>query len=388
MPQPGNQIATIVHLTDLHLFVDEHGGPRSMNELSRLISLVKHVRDRAPGPIAGLATAVDKMATHHSDALIDLEEVLRQISAAHDPAHGPLIIAHTGDVEVIGPRWYADGTVRFLGLEYIEKWLQPAAPNAHWAHVYGNHDVWPGGLPITDTERHLDALAAIGNTAIYADSYPSEPLQLPTPHGPTIRVHRVNTVPNDVLEQTAAHGRIGTHPHGDKILAAATSACLAALAVHTQVPAGKQAVDIVLMHHPPHAFRTGPIRSRIGAATMRGHNDFAAALANDVHAQLVIAGHRHHLDPNITGIPIKQHPLPASTLQLVAESPTASPAALSRTGSAADRAAARTHMSFSTYHLYSTASDIDVARSIWRRSDIAQNGFVAGPEHVIARVPA
>jgi 3',5'-cyclic AMP phosphodiesterase CpdA len=182
-----------------------------------------------------------------------------------------------------------------------------------------------------------------------------------------VEFYRVNTVQSGWLQNTLASGCIETDwtirsaapPHYPVSQSSCPFDELLAVAHQATNPA-LPAIRILVMHHPPHFFNATGTPSDLKAGALNNASDLGAALAKSaVRFHLVLAGHRHELNPAI-GVRLTyslasggwQKPLPPTVVQLVAGSPT-------QLAQGTDRP------SFSVYRLEVDANQLAVERTVY-----------------------
>lgn len=298
-------IASIVHVTDLHLFVNRWGLTRDDKD--------RHAVDKAlaKAKVKGIKTASGARARRFADRLIDA--VGTESSLVQDG--GPVVVVQTGDVEGVGS--YPDRST-FDGFTWLEESVSPATA-VPWVSVFGNHDLWPGSFPgFRFGARNVDAQKRLlaANTNIVGPLPPEAPLRFPTASGPTIAIAPVNSVSSGFLPgHVFARGRLSPHPPGRQ------DAVKDLAAIRWE----SDDLRIVALHHPVHFFGSSaperfPWPKRLAKA------DAVADALSESGVQLVLAGHRHKLDPGFQArLPVDdelQPPLRRPTFQLTAVSPT------------------------------------------------------------------
>lgn len=331
-------VASIVHLTDLHLFVDENGEQADLGEINRSVKLfwastkvirLKAYRDQIQG-----------FALHNNEAWDHLQTQLPEIIRQEREEAGdavPIIVAQTGDVETFGRRMTAPpGTEAFPGFKYLRDALWPASREAGatvWFDLYGNHDVWAGTFPMLTPFTHTDnAFRAIAEVPQLAGTWPDR-FDLEAPGECRIEFYRVNSVAPDAIHGSLAAGIIGPHPPGTQLPCSRSLSAMEELDCFAAKPpktgaSDRRVVRILTMHHPPHLFR--PTRWVTLTSGRVIGVDRLAERAQELPVQLVLAGHRHKLDPDRGVVhrgnapDANQQPLPARTGQLAAASPTQS----------------------------------------------------------------
>jgi hypothetical protein len=349
-------LASLVHLTDLHLFLGADGRELHKKDRHRTVNWLSRLGLR------------DQLAPHNNEAWDELKEklplVLRQERTLIGTA--PIAVINTGDVEAYGRSWIAP--YDFLGYRALHKLRDEAAdPDVLWFDLYGNHDIWFGRPPLmphdaAETARNVvDGIRAIpGLEGPWPDHHPF----LTAKASVQVDVHRVNTVPVSHVAQLAAHGRVVRHPQGPSP-DEETSAALAELEAAIDRSVDVAHLRVLLMHHPAKKVPAAPkwhvplssgltavqtlMRSRT-TGLLHGREDLLEACQR-VPIHLAIAGHVHQLDPPPDTKPKAWDGAP---VQLVAESPTA--------GSRASR------WSFSIYRLVhdDTTGEATLTRAIVR----------------------
>jgi hypothetical protein len=311
--QTGEQavhVASIVHITDTHLFVDEHGTTRSPRDRSRLVRVLARLGVKDLDFASGDMTAAFSQTLRRA---VDLERSVL-------PPGAPVVAVHTGDTEAFGS---SDQRHVYAGFTHLSRIVDDAGLSDTAVAVYGNHDVWPGTIalfglngPHHDSQKHsiADVVDLVGQLP------PSAPLRFPTAAGFDVVFVPLNTVNSHPLRGALlAYGRISPHPPNPSHPQAQA---LDIVAAYNLCP---DDLNIAVMHHPPHFYRPLTLRDRLGI----GHLDDADYVACRLAAagiDLVLAGHRHRLDPpfleTIDAAQPKQAPLPAGVAQMVAISPT------------------------------------------------------------------
>lgn len=194
------EIVRIIHVTDMHLFVDTQGNFRSFQE--RAVSII----------LAASVPGLGKGVHHHSRrALKALLSTLETITA---PPTGKLLLVQSGDLETYGakrPTGTSSVGWSFPGFDYWEQETRKRLPQVDtFIDLYGNHDVWPGAHPLSPFAR-LNIKEAERTLRTTRQTF-----DLPMPHHDTIvdvspyrlEVYRLNTVQTGLLTSTLAHGKI------------------------------------------------------------------------------------------------------------------------------------------------------------------------------------
>lgn len=301
----GTHVASIMHVTDTHLFVDEEGVTRPSGQRSTLVKVLARLG------VQDLEFAADDVVARLPDLLV--RAVAAERDALGDGA--PVVIAHTGDAEAFG----ASGRIgRFTGFAHLTSLFDAAGPD-DVVTVYGNHDVWPGSVALLGLNgpRHDAQKRSIHHHAGMIGALPPEQaLRFPTAHGMAITFVPLNSVHSGAVRGgLLANGRLSSHPPdtGDIMDRLRT------------VTLRDTDLNIAVLHHPPHAARPITVRDRLGVGRLENGRSVAAELRR-MGINLVLSGHHHRLDPpfghGLDASTGRQPPLPASMAQLVALSPT------------------------------------------------------------------
>jgi hypothetical protein len=344
-------VATLVHLTDLHLYVDANGESLDIRGLRASTKLIKQLLQRRR--FQRVARRLDKLDFYDPLALEALIDQVPRIVQT-EPADVPVIILHTGDAETLGPQ-VNGGVVEFGAYDFIHDVLCPAvlgSKTSNWFDVYGNHDVWPGVLPILDPSEHKENFSRIRHVRGLDNYAGSQSISTADP-GLALTFHRLNSVHPRTLAATFANGKIGSHPVdlGD----GCTERALDELANDSD--SDKPSIRVVLMHHPPHPFDAGPLKRYLTTGRVEGSKELGERANRDLRIHIVVAGHRHAMNPPVgTTIDASkkatQKPLPARTIQIVAESPTSSITLASVSDPLDQRVRYATSNSFCLYRLF------------------------------------
>jgi len=368
------EIARIVHVTDMHLHVDQNGNARGAGTRSGIVKAALGVA-RLKGGKGSVAKIAAGLQPHAVAALEALITTLQDIAGQAPP---DLLVLQTGDVEAYGgtpsggPAPYT-----FPAFDYWNHECSQLA-GAHVFNLFGNHDAWPGTFPLV---APLAGKAVIGSLSKHpSTTYSASDVAVVTlQSGFRVEIYRVNTVDPGIWASAVSKGRIcdpiGSQDPFKKILADAG----AQLTAHGKGPV----IRILMMHHPPHFFAaTGTVWDLIEGRLTNGDDLKPVCQAHRFH--LVVAGHRHKDDPSV-GMTIRpvtgaspQTPLLAGTMQLVTGSATQDP------GTSGPRP------SFATYSLLhdSTKQTIDVERTKYvYRSDLDQMFTPEPPEQICQDLP-
>jgi 3',5'-cyclic AMP phosphodiesterase CpdA len=371
----------IIHVSDLHLFVDPEGQRRKYDELAwsaRVMADMISPLRRLPD-IANLRTKLENLLSGidiHSDAALEamlatLDELLSE------PI--PQVVIQTGDVSTFGALTSGDD-VRFPEWQYWRDRVrsQRERHTRCWIDLFGNHDVWPGTLPLFDPTC-IERVVQVLRDQFFPD-------QMPIVHrialeSFVLKLYAVNSVLHGPIENTKAAGEL--HPdvvdmttpfEGAVEPLAALTTCLG----ETE-GTGARVIRGLLMHHPPHHFVKPGIDSSEGGLRNAAH---LGECLETYPVELVLAGHRHFVHPpRELKQPPAQAPLPPRTLQLVCGSPTQESTA--RTSHEADviplrpQSTSQMKPSFSVYELHDRDSKIELKRIIYDHPSKAAYRFVA-----------
>jgi hypothetical protein len=366
-------IATIFHVTDMHLFVDVSGVLREDRPL-RSARLLSAVAEKVPVP--SVRALFSGAMWHNEEALAALrqdlpETVLREREEA--PVGTPILVLQTGDVEALGSAAPAevDGYDAFPSFAFLHQELRTATGADFWSDIYGNHDTWPGTYPAMRWRHRAINRARIASVPGIEGPWPDLVEAGIGPTGIPVVVARVNTVSRTLLEETLASGIVCDHPPQD----ITRDAVIDDVAAQFAPWQGRPAVRIVALHHPPHPFET-TLGQELTTGWLEGGAELAQRLSQ-LGVQLVIAGHRHKLDPprDAPEAPASQPPLRPPTVQLVAESPTQDSVRPVDDNTEYD---ALEGLSFCRYRLWANGTTFAVERTIFNYSEIG--GAVFSPE--------
>jgi Calcineurin-like phosphoesterase len=320
-------IATLVHLTDLHLFVDERGVARDVKTQRwsrRLQELVRGGRSQDERHAITKLFSTVPFAGHGLDSADDtlwlaliatLADIIRKEKV-------PVAVVQTGDVEAFGSGW--DGQVLYPGFAALRSVKdQLMRPEDEWFDTYGNHDTWFGAPPVpgmTAPQHIRNSLTNIsripGLGAPWLQMWPPLASAHPTC---SLQFVRINTVIPRGARAFLAQGRVLRHPPPSRPTDADTQAAIDDLRQNGH-PEVRDTVRIAMLHHPVHNFSPG-LMKRFSTGALAGRRELADVLS-ELGVSLVLAGHRHDIDPAQSATNTAQPPLHHDTLQLVADSPT------------------------------------------------------------------
>jgi hypothetical protein len=334
-------VASIFHLTDLHLFIDEDGKERPLGERHVTVRALEAFAKRTP--LRAVKSLVSGFSLPDMKAWRLLLKRLPRLIASErtragqrEAARVPIIVLQTGDVETFGhrPAARASGPQNpYPGFTFLENRLWPALRAAGadaTIDLFGNHDVWEGTNPLFTPRDHVrNALTGMAAAPGLAGPWPDR-RDFAAPGGVRLEIYRVNSVPPGPLLAALATGSIGPHPRGTKLPITQNDDALMELYRRTKAPPpleGDGAIRILAIHHPPHFFE-GTFATRLTSGRLVESLELAAC-AEYSRIHLVMAGHRHQLDPpegaryDGRSVVPNQLPFNATRGQLVAESPTA-----------------------------------------------------------------
>ncbi len=299
-------VASIIHITDTHLFVDRDGNARSPRDRSRLVRALARlgVKDLDFAP----ADMIDRFPQTLRRA-VDLERSVL-------PPSGPVVAVHTGDTEAFGS---SEEPEAFSGFGHLARVLDGAGLADSVIAVYGNHDVWPGSValfglngPRHDAQKRTlaDVVEIVGHLP------PPAPIRFPTDAGFDVVFVPLNSVNSCAFRGALlAYGRMSHHPPSSARV----------LDIVTGYDLRPNDLNVAVMHHPPHFYRPLTLRDRLGVGQLDDASNVANQLA-EAGIDLVLAGHRHRLDPafgeTVDASGPGQWPLPPGLAQMVAISPT------------------------------------------------------------------
>ena len=272
-------LASIVHLPDLHLFTHPNGRMRDPSD--------RRFVERKT--IAVLGTVFHGLATADNDALDQLTRFLPTVVDQEQGTGGGVIVVQTGDVETFG---YVE-PYGLAGFQYLHDvvWVELENHGATVIDLYGNHDIWPGHPPLPGDVHEATQVSQLPRIGLDWSS----PFEVATSSGAVLRFHRLNTIITNKWKGGAlARGGVGPHPpfSGGFVISEIEEVLSR---VKDSAPArAEPTLDIVLCHHPPHLFEAG-LKTRYTTGYLMGADDLADLTPQPI--ALVIAGHRHALDP-------------------------------------------------------------------------------------------
>lgn len=317
----------VVHISDLHLFVEPDGAARKLTEIYGIVAWA----NRHPGlPLVG------GFSVHDGQALTALREAITDL-IENSPT--PVLVIQSGDVSTFGARMRNGAGISFPEWEFwnTERTRPRAKQPIGWIDLYGNHDIWPGTLPAAaphKVEAARDELRLRHHTR-------QIPERMPFAIGQhLVEVYTLNTVQHHAVANTFAEGEFDfDHPdrtkprnYPDTSTSDPLDHITALARRHRPADPHVQVLRLLVMHHPPVFFGISPTPGISGAwkkltsGTLRNEATLLRWLhaqdAQDIPQHLVLAGHRHLIDPLPGKAP---SPLGSSQcIQLVCGTPTQS----------------------------------------------------------------
>lgn len=273
----------IVHISDLHVC-----DPRTRNAVS-VRNIVRRLRKRLP-PLARYIE--DGMAPHDPLAISLFADFLNDIAVKDETwSKCKTWVVDTGDLTTFGDPDSLD-----LGRSYLNNLARVCGKVVS---IYGNHDAWPGMLPLF---AHSSAFAIQPGTLAarqFAVAVPGLALREPIPRGGgEVLLYFADSIRHGRWENTFALGRV-PDPQLD---------ALKALVDKNHVE-GRRDFRVLAVHHPVHYPPPRPSR------WMSMSNDSDVAKVLDVPspkgayplAHVVLSGHTHSLYPEHGQLPSQPH---------------------------------------------------------------------------------
>jgi hypothetical protein len=287
----------IIHISDLHV-VD----PRSPNAAG--------VRSRIRG-LRSISTNLaewidDGTAPHDPQAVSLFKDFLDEITTRPPWDKCKTWLIDTGDLTSLGDAGSLD-----LGRSYLAEFVS-ACPQ--FASIYGNHDAWPGKIPLLARGIAIAQQWKVLVNHGYVVALPRCPLRTEIPHGSgQVQLYFVDSVIHDRWRNTQAEGEIPD----------AQLEALQGLVDQNYHPK-RHDLRILAVHHPIHYPPPRPPH----LMAMRNENKIAKMLDTTspggayplVH--LVLSGHTHSLYPTQGALPsepflCKHAPLQSNQVQFV-----------------------------------------------------------------------
>lgn len=269
----------IVHISDLHVI-----NPKTSNAVA-VRRWIRNFRRYLPAVAEYIE---DGVAPHDPLAISLFREFLEQITV-QDPNWSKCNtwLVDTGDLTSLG-----DGGSLDLGSDYLNS-LAQVCPDV--ARVYGNHDAWPGTLPliaaISEFAKQIQSLIS----RKFSVACPQLALRVPIPHGGgEVQLYLVDSVRHERLVNTLALGEVGkSQLDAFKDL------------VNKNYSLSRRDFRILAVHHPVHYPPPRPSLSM----SMKNDRDVAKALDTPTSggayplAHLIISGHTHFFYPQHGALP-------------------------------------------------------------------------------------
>ena len=314
------EIARIVHVTDMHLFVDHNGIGRPVHEKARLLRAIAWLANQ-PWAWNWIQSLEPGLHEHSREALSALTTTIKNIIAK---CPCPVALIQSGDLE-------AYGGLELPGQAFPINWAFPAFD--YWltecrnlgpqvqVSIYGNHDVWPNTLPWL----RLPVIPPLVEASIRRRPEFSGVLPdlagVITTGAFSLEVYRLNTAVSNVWPNAIAGGYISA----DSSSQGNSAAAMLQYQTNSTKTSGKLSIRMIVMHHPAHFFNATGTVSDLTEGVIRNLAELTAVL-NAQRFHFILAGHRHDINP-APGVTLAAHsrsqpPVPAGTIQLVAGSST------------------------------------------------------------------
>lgn len=278
----------IVHISDLHM--SDRRSPDHVS-IRESIRKVKKFGWLTKGLAAILEAGV---APHDPSASAAFGEFLHRVAGV-DPVWSKCEtwVVDTGDLTSLGDQY---------SLKLGQKFLRSLATEGKVASIYGNHDAWPGNLPMLVAHSAFAQQVTRLTRLSYNVGKASLALQLDIPNSTNrVLLFLIDSVDHDRINNTAALGRVGKEQLAE----------FKALASQNYDPQRKD-FRILAVHHPVHYPPDRPLLSMsmiddrsVAEALSAPNTDGPYPLAH-----LVLSGHTHFLFP-------KHGTLPDRTFQCI-----------------------------------------------------------------------
>jgi 3',5'-cyclic AMP phosphodiesterase CpdA len=262
----------IVHISDLHVI-----DPKS-TDAAAVRGRIRRLR----GISTGIADWIsDGTAPHDPLAVPLFGEFLAELATDKVWANCTTWLVDTGDLTSLG-----DGNSFRLGRSYMKEFVQ-VFPD--FGSTYGNHDAWPGILPLFATSAAITGQTKVLLANHFAVASPRHSLSMAIPHGAgQVQLYFADSVIHDRWRNTLALGEVP----------------------RSQLDAFQKLVDkhflparhdfrILAIHHPVHYPPPRPSHQMV----LRNDQKVAEALDTTSPAgtyplvHLVLSGHTHSLYP-------------------------------------------------------------------------------------------
>jgi 3',5'-cyclic AMP phosphodiesterase CpdA len=269
----------VVHISDLHVC-----DPRTRNAVS-VRNLVRRLRKRLPSIAKYIE---DGMAPHDPLAVTLFADFLNEI-AVNDETWSKCRtwVVDTGDLTTLGDPDSLD-----LGRTYLNKLANVCA---ELASIYGNHDAWPGTLPLLARHSALANQTSVLTARQFTVAAPGLALRAPIPHGGgEVLLYFIDSIRHGRWDNTLALGEV-PDPELDALKAL----------IDENHAEGRRDFRVLAVHHPVHYPPPRPSRQ------MSMSNDGHVARVLDVPspkgayplAHVILSGHTHFLYPEHGQLP-------------------------------------------------------------------------------------
>jgi 3',5'-cyclic AMP phosphodiesterase CpdA len=269
----------IVHISDLHVC-----DPRTRNAVS-VRNLVRRLRKRLPSIAKYIE---DGMAPYDPLAVKLFADFLNEIAVKDKMwSQCRTWVVDTGDLTTLG-----DAASLDLGRTYLNN-LAKICKDV--ASIYGNHDAWPGMLPLFAESSAFATQPGALAARQFTVAAPGLALRAPIPHGEgEVLLYFVDSIRHGRWDNTLALGKV-PDPQLDTLK----------VLVDQNHAVGRRDFRILAVHHPVHYPPPRP------SWQMSMSNDSDVAKVLDVPspkgayplAHLVLSGHTHALYPKHGQLP-------------------------------------------------------------------------------------
>lgn len=390
----------IIHISDLHLFVDEYGFNRDSNEKARITNNLQFIMQYKLTPALIKSKLIGDLLNHHSsDTLIAFEDTLSQI-INNKRSEEKIIVIQTGDVEAYG--FSGDDNNPLPGFKYWEAQKNNYSKDVVFVDLYGNHDVWPGGVPFLMINKVEKAIEYVRKRPEFKDALPI--LIKVQMNSYRIEIYPINTVCFGWPLNTLSVGKIQTdYPiregyQSQYPLSKGKNPIKEIIALSDREKRNNKnepAIRILVMHHPPHYFRSDKWTDLFGARLLSRIELKQLFYNKDIKFHIVSGGHRHLVDPPESKCPLgnsgqPQEPLPDTLIQLVAGS-TTQEVSVKEIVAGSTTQQARVKKIKPSFCLYdvkfdNTSNQISIHRTIYEH-ERGRLKFIPGNYHKVKQVP-
>ncbi len=319
----GTERVKIIHISDMHLFVDKDGNERNFHEIAKSVLHIKKLTeiDITPAVIKRWGNDLNS----HSQST--LEALLRTIRKITKKCTDKVILVNSGDFEAYGHS--GNDSTAFPAIDYWKSTKAALNNVDHFIEIYGNHDLWMGS-PVHSRPNHLEKiLYALRRRSEFSDAMPTQ--DIIKLNSCRLEFYRLNTVCTTWPINTFAIGKIQTdYPIRTGLnrypLSNTTDPVkeMVAQLDETSNKLNDKAIRLIVMHHPPHHYKDDRDIFDLISGKLLNRKPLIKAL-EEKRFHFIIAGHRHTINPPSKKTPLTgrtQKPLPENTIQLVAGSAT------------------------------------------------------------------